>query len=90
MPKWAKATLQADKERKLSTRDRVGLTKMRSSTVMSPESIAADDLTDQSPVNLQSLQEAIDAAKIPWIREVLSTEQQRILKSIVSTPLESK
>ena len=72
---------------KLSSKDRRDLNKMRSGVKMSPEEEAADMVDNLSDMNMQALSEAIDSAKSPETKQILTDHQDRlqsVLKQIRS------
>lgn len=85
-PKSVDKFLKADRENKLSTKDRKAITKLRTGVAMSQEEIVADIADSLSPMSLRELSDTISNTKNPRTRAVLQEEQDRLMGLLSALP----
>ena len=81
-PQWVQDTLKADRDRKLSTKDRKSLTAKRAAVSMNPIEQAANLRVELQPYNIASIEQELSRATDPAIISILKEEQNNILSLV--------
>lgn len=81
-PAWVEQFLKADREGRLSSKDRKVITKLRSDVKFSPAEEASNMATELDPANLLSLEQELSRQTDPAIIQILSDEKNNVMRLV--------